>query len=247
MEARAAARAERGARMRIALIADLHGNWPATQALESDLSRRNVDMVYCLGDIVGKGPSSDRTFDWAVRNCDLILGGNWDYGIGYRQFAPDDYYWSQLGEERLAFLRGLPLEKTLDLSGRHIRLFHGRPIMKDLILAQHDAAMIEPLFTDCNGFPCGAVGYADAHRQALRAMNMGPFFNCGSVGNALGVPMCCYALLEGEEFDPQAPLEIRLITLPYDRVQALRDARAAAEVPRIDTYIREVETGKYSR
>jgi predicted phosphodiesterase len=83
--------------MRIALVADLHGNWPATQALERDLPRRQVDRVYCLGDVVGKGPSSDRTCDWAFANCDLILGGNWDYGVSYRQFAPDDFYWEQLG------------------------------------------------------------------------------------------------------------------------------------------------------
>ncbi|HNW85580.1 MAG TPA: metallophosphoesterase family protein [Candidatus Limiplasma sp.] len=233
--------------MQIALIADLHGNWPATQALERDLAQRRVDKLYCLGDIVGKGPSSDRTFDWAVANCDLILGGNWDYGVGYRQYAPDAYYWGQLGEKRLQTLRNLPLEKTLTLSGRHIRLFHGRPIMKTLILAQQDIAGIEPLFTDCNGFRCDVVGYADAHRQALRTLNPGLFFNCGSVGNALGTPVCCYAILEGAERDPDASLDIRLITRPYDRAKAVEDARVATQVPLIDTFIREVQTGQYSR
>ena len=233
--------------MQIALVADLHGNWPATQALERDLNSKNVDKIYCLGDIVGKGPSSDRTFDWAVANCDLILGGNWDYGLGYRQYAPDSYYWTQLGDKRLETLRSLPLEKTLSLSGRHIRLFHGRPIMKTLVLAQHDSASIEPLFTDCNGFPCDVVGYADAHRQAMRTLNPGLFFNCGSVGNALGKPLCCYAILAGDERDPAASLEIRLITLPYDRDRSVAEAQAAPEVPRIDTYNREVLTGKYSR
>ena len=233
--------------MQIALIADLHGNWPATQALERDLAHRGVDKLYCLGDIVGKGPSSDRTFDWAVANCDLILGGNWDYGVGYRQYAPDAYYWEQLGEKRLETLRNLPLEKTLSLSGRHIRLFHGRPIMKTLILAQQDTASIEPLFTDCNGFRCDVVGYADAHRQAMRTLNPGLFFNCGSVGNALGTPVCCYAILEGATRDPAAALEIRLVTLPYDRAQAIADAQAATRVPLIDTFIREVRTGQYSR
>ena len=31
--------------MRIALFADLHGNWPATQALERDLARRGADRL----------------------------------------------------------------------------------------------------------------------------------------------------------------------------------------------------------
>ena len=233
--------------MRIALFADLHGNWPATQALERDLARRKVDKLYCLGDLVGKGPSSDRTFDWAVANCDLILGGNWDFGVGYRQYAPDHYYWEQLGEKRLRFLRDLPLEKTLTLSGRRVRLFHGRPVMETLILAQHDAALIEPLFTDCNGMQCDAVGYADAHRQAMRTLNPGLFFNTGSVGNALGATFCCYAILEGEVDDATASLDVGMISVPYDRAAAVAQAQAATEVPRIDTFIRVVQTGRYSR
>ena len=40
--------------MRIALIADLHGNRPATLALDRDLDRMQPDRVLCLGDIVGK-------------------------------------------------------------------------------------------------------------------------------------------------------------------------------------------------
>lgn len=233
--------------MQIALVADFHGNWPATQALERDLKARKVDKVYCLGDLVGKGPDSARTFDWVVANCELVLGGNWDYGIGYRMFAPDGFYWEQLGEKRLAYLRNLPLEKTLSLSGRHIRLFHGRPVMRELVTAQSEAAQIEPFFTDCNGFACDVVGYADAHRQAMRTMNTGLFFNCGSVGNAMGVPICCYAVLAGEEHDPAASLDLRLITVPYDRAQTVRDAQAAPRVPRIETFIREVQTGIYSR
>ncbi|HPS82246.1 MAG TPA: hypothetical protein PLP25_10375, partial [Candidatus Limiplasma sp.] len=150
-------------------------------------------------------------------------------------------------EKRMETLRNLPLEKTLTLSGRRIRLFHGRPVMRTLVTAQHDAQTIDPFFTDCNGFRCDCVGYADAHRQALRMLTPGLFFNCGSVGNALGTPVCCYATLEGAERDPDASLDIRLITRPYDRAKAVEDARVATQVPLIDTFIREVQTGQYSR
>ena len=75
--------------MRIALVADLHGNRPATLALERDLARTQPDRVLCLGDIVGKGPSNDFTFDWAMQHCEIVLGGNWDFGVGKKQFSPD--------------------------------------------------------------------------------------------------------------------------------------------------------------
>ena len=86
---------------RIALIADLHGNLPAVEALEQDLKTRSVDEIWCLGDIVGKGPSSPDTFDWAMAHCSLILRGNWDEGVASRTFSRNDqFYYSQLGEKR---------------------------------------------------------------------------------------------------------------------------------------------------
>jgi len=233
--------------MRIAVIADLHGNRPATDALERDLGRTRPDKLYCLGDIVGKGPSSAYTFDWAMRRCDLVLGGNWDIFVGFKTFEPDFYYWEQLGEERLHALRELPLETTITLSGRRIRLFHGRPTMQHLIHAHDKKEEILPLFTDENGDECDVACYADAHRQSLRSLDDKIFFNCGSVGNALGRPECCYAMLEGGETDPAVPFTIQLIQLPYDREQAVRDAQAEPRVNRIDSFINEVRTGIYSR
>ena len=234
--------------MRIALLADLHGNWPATKALENDLRVQNADQIICLGDVVGKGPSSPETLDWARENCHLILGGNWDYGVGYRRFPGDQYYWDQLGEERLTFLRDLPKEHVLTLSGRRIRLFHGRPLMEELVTIRNDAEEIQPFFEDEAGVRFDVVGYGDAHRQALRTLTPGIFFNCGSVGNALGELRCCYALLEGNPEDPLAPFEIRFRSLTYDREEAIRQAKTALHhIPRIDCYIKELETGRYSR
>lgn len=233
--------------MRIALVADLHGNRPATLALERDLARMQPDRVLCLGDIVGKGPSNDFTFDWAMQHCEIVLGGNWDFGVGKKQFSPDQYYWNQLGTSRMERLCRLPLEYELVLSGRRIRLFHGRPLMEKLIPVQGDISLIEPFFLDGRGGRYDVVGYADAHRQGLRTVTPGVFFNTGSVGNAMGVPKCCYALLEGEEGTQPGPFEIRFRQLDYDREQAVRDALAAPQIPLISAYIHELKTGIYSR
>lgn len=230
--------------MRIALVADLHGNWPATQRLEKDLRDQGAERIICLGDLAGKGPCSHRTFDWAMANCDIILGGNWDYGLGCKRFPMDVFYWEQLGEKRLEILRNLPREHLLTFGSRRVRLFHGRPVMEDLITVRHKQEQIQLFFEDEEGGRFDVVGYADTHRQALRTLTPGLFFNCGSVGNALGEPNCCYALMEGtgaEDF------ELRFRSLEYDRRQAVADARITPDIPRIDTYIREIETGIYSR
>ena len=233
--------------MKIAFVADLHGNWPATCALEADLQKQKPDRIICLGDTVGKGPSNDKTFDWAMSRCDLIIGGNWDYGVGEQAFPNDAYYWDQLGQERLRILRQLPRESEMMLSGRRVRLMHGRPVMETLITVKHDLETIQAFFEDAQGRPFDVVLYADAHRQAMRTVNPGLFINTGSVGNAMGVTYCCYAIVEAEPGDQPAPFEVRLRQLPYDRQQAIRDAQAAPAVPRIETYINEIRTGVYSR
>ena len=233
--------------MRIALVADLHGNRPATEALERDLALTKPDRIVCLGDIVGKVPSNLFTYEWAFEHCQLVIGGNWDYGVGCRTFPRDHYYWDQLGPERLRCLRELPQETEFWFSGRRFRLFHGRPVMPELYTVADDRELLQSFLVDAKGVPYDGLLYADAHRQAMRTLSPGIIVNTGSVGNAMGVPKCCYALLEGEEGRIPAPLEVRLRQLDYDREQAVRDAEAADGLPIKEAYIREIQTGIYSR
>ena len=48
---------------RIALISDVHGNIPALEATLQDIKRRNAQRIFCLGDLVGKGPHSATAID----------------------------------------------------------------------------------------------------------------------------------------------------------------------------------------
>ncbi|MBR6525463.1 MAG: metallophosphoesterase family protein [Clostridia bacterium] len=231
--------------MKIAMVGDLHGNLPATQALDDDLRRRGIERIFCLGDMVGKGPSSPETLDWALARCEVILQGNWDSGIGFKEFPADEFYYRQLGEKRMQILRDLPAEHTCTLSGRKTRLLHGRPILPGAIQTYGDGDMLETLFLP----DYQAVGYADVHRQGLRVLkHKGLLFNTGSVGNAMGVNMVQYAIVECGSKTTD-PLDITMVTLPYDNERAAEDARKAGTqgLVNADLYIREVLTGYYSR
>lgn len=230
----------------IALVADLHGNLPAVEALERDLTARRIRRVWCLGDMVGKGPSSAETLDWAAARCEVMLQGNWDEGISRKLFANDAFYYAQLGERRMAMLRELPLEHICLCSGRRLRLLHGRPIMPAALGVQSDAAVFAPFFAP----DFDVVGYADAHRQGLRVLNEGILFNTGSVGNGLGVPMVQYAILRGEmDSDRPAPLDIAMVTRPYDRVRTIADTDDAERrgLRNAEPFRNEIRTGRYSR
>lgn len=42
--------------MRIAIISDIHANKQALEAILNDISKQNLDGLFCLGDLVGYGP-----------------------------------------------------------------------------------------------------------------------------------------------------------------------------------------------
>ena len=231
----------------IAVVADLHGNLPATMAVDQDLRARGIERIWCLGDVVGKGPSSTETFDWAVSRCEFILQGNWDDGIGRKLFPKDQFYYDQLGEARMRRLLDFPLEYTCWISGRKVRLFHGRPFMPEPYYVHADYELLAPYFEP----DYDVVGYADVHRQGMRVLGFkGLLFNTGSVGNGLGVPLAQYAILRGEVDgrDP-APFDIAMVTVPYDRDQAVRDTEAAERqgLHNAEAFRKEILTGVYAR
>src|ERR1700686_3780346 len=62
--------------MRILLIADIHGNWPALQAIDEPF-----DVCLCLGDLVDYGLDPAPCIDWVRRNCLHTVRGNHDHGV----------------------------------------------------------------------------------------------------------------------------------------------------------------------
>ncbi len=119
-----------GGRMdRLALISDIHGNMPALEAVLADVDRRGIRRVFCLGDLVGKGPHGDRVVDICRNRCERIIKGNWDEGATTTWDANAAIPWHQarLGPERIAFLKALPTTIDFSMSGRRIRLVHASP------------------------------------------------------------------------------------------------------------------------
>ena len=123
---------------RIVFLGDLHGNIVATEAMAKTIEKIAPDEVWFLGDAVGKGPSNRETCDWVKEHCDHFLKGNWDEWIiesylkredKHSRYATENrFYYEQLGEERLMWLRSLPYEDEILISGLRIRLIHGRPV-----------------------------------------------------------------------------------------------------------------------
>lgn len=88
---------------RVAIISDIHANLEALQAVLADIQAQGLDVIYCLGDIIGYGPNPRECID-ACLNFQLSLLGNHDNGA---LFDPDGF---SSGAERAIFWTRRQLE-----------------------------------------------------------------------------------------------------------------------------------------
>lgn len=66
---------------KIAIISDIHGNITALNAVLKDINKRNINRIFCLGDIITKCTHPDLVIDKIRKVCEVILIGNCDYSI----------------------------------------------------------------------------------------------------------------------------------------------------------------------
>jgi len=113
---------------RVALVADIHGNLAALEAVAADIRRRGVDRVLNLGDNLS-GPLLPRETALFLMGEDWIsLAGNHErqlltQGPGER-CASDEYAYSQLTSSEIKWLRTLPARTRLSPG---IFACHGTP------------------------------------------------------------------------------------------------------------------------
>ncbi|MCD8132104.1 MAG: metallophosphoesterase family protein [Lachnospiraceae bacterium] len=231
-------------RARILLLGDLHGNMTATMAMEQELKELSPDEVWFLGDAVGKGPENAEACDWVREHCQYFVGGNWDYGIAGDWEAA--FYKRQLGEERLKWLRELPMELELTVSGICFRVFHGRPVTPQF-QGFTDEEIISGYF-QANGKTYGGLISADTHRPYIRSLQAGYVINTGSVGNSHGVAKAHALLIEGvKDSVREAPVTFSILSVPYDNEAEAAVAMRYPDMPRQEAYISEIRTGVYSK
>ncbi len=238
---------------RVALISDIHGNVTALNEVFRDIADREVDRIVCLGDLVGKGPSSDAVVDVCRDRCELVIRGNWDDFIGNETSRPAlRWYQQQLGPDRLAYLADLPLSIDMAVSGKSVRLFHAsqesvhvRVLMSSS--KESHLAMFEPTALTGPGPSPDVVGYGDIHRAYMMSYGHRTLFNVGSVGNALDSTTAAYAIMEGEfgkNLEPSS-FSIQLVRVHYDIDTELAIARES-DMPHYEAYEHELRHGEYA-
>jgi len=114
--------------MRLAVVADIHGNLPALEAVLDDIRRRGADRTVNLGDCVS-GPLWPRaTMDLLDQLGLLTVRGNHDRWVAEtpreHMYASDAFAFDALTARQRAALGAFPVQCCLEQS---IAAVHGRP------------------------------------------------------------------------------------------------------------------------
>jgi putative phosphoesterase len=198
--------------MRLGVISDVHGNWPALQAVLEAVGPE-VDGWLCAGDLAGHLPFLDEVVG-AVRDLECpTVRGNHDAALLDGTDIPRSSAATQalrvqrelMSPATRAFLAALPLRIEAGAGTRRLVLFHGGP--NDPL----EERIAEP--TDAHwAWAAGRIvihGHAHAPRVARRGAGL--FVNPGSLGLPLdGDARACCAVL-----DPEAG-EVALQRVAYD-------------------------------
>ena len=126
--------------MRLGVMADVHGNLPALEAVLQDMHQHRVDQLVVAGDLIG-GPQPNGTVRLLrSRGAWLILGNTdrtlLDYMAGrvpaawrtHKQFALLRWSAGHVSAETLGILQSLPEQRVVDIPGTApIRVVHGSP------------------------------------------------------------------------------------------------------------------------
>ena len=179
-------------RLTIAVIADIHGNGPALEAVLEDLERVAPDEILVGGDLVGRGPEGSRV---VRRIADLgwpsVRGNHEDYLLDFRRkkvptewFETDEWAASrwmaeELGTEDADYIAALPFSMTSCLA-QEVRLVHGSPRSNNEGIGPWTAD--EELEEHLRSIEESVLVCGHTHRPLTRRLGPGLVVNVGSVG-----------------------------------------------------------------
>lgn len=219
--------------MRIAILADVHGNLPALEAVLADVEAQRVDRLIVNGDSVNRGPESVPVLRTLAQvKHDAVMGNHDDVMlmiVERRDVDLDPWYldpfWrsAKLAAEDvereglLDTIRAMPLTLRIEEAGApSLLISHGSPRhYREGIGPQTTPEVISEITQE---YPADVLVGSHTHRPYLASWGRYTVLNTGSVGTPFnGDPRAQYLVLtlRGGKWVP----EFRRV--PYDRGRAL--------------------------
>lgn len=180
--------------MKVALIGDVHGNYPALMAVLDHAESHGVETIWHVGDFVGYGAFPDQVVQHLRRTGALSIIGNYDRKVlkfkrkaakWRRTKRPEKYLafkwaYENLSPESREYLRTLSKQMRLTVEGFRILLVHGSPTsISEHLTPRTPEKRLRKLArkADADIVICG-----HSHHPFVRKVGKVWFINTGSVG-----------------------------------------------------------------
>lgn len=230
--------------MRVAALADVHGNAPALAAVLEEVERESPDLVVFCGDLTwGSLPQETLALVRGLRIPARFVRGNADRMVGVETEGRGPWMTAQHTAEDLAFLAGFEPTVSVDVDGLGPTCFsHGSPRSdEELVTERTSPERVRELM---NGVSERVVVTAHTHVSHDRRVDDIRLLNPGSVGLPYeGRPGAYWALVGTDvDFrrtdydldaavelmratdDPRAEVVVEMMLEPPSREEAIEDA-----------------------
>jgi putative phosphoesterase len=214
--------------MRVLVLADIHGNRAALDAI-----REPFDVCICVGDLVDYGPEPGPCIDWVRENAAHCVRGNHDHGVaqnvevqgagGFRYLTAVTRPISvaAINPDQRRYLADLPTSQMFTLGGKRFMLVHATPRDPMEEYAPSELNFWKPRLA---GLHIDYLLAGHTHQPYTLQVNGTLVVNPGSVGLSRdGDPRTSYAIIDGDE--------VQLKRVEYDverTVQAVEAVTADA-------------------
>lgn len=244
--------------MRIALISDIHANLFALNAVLADIDQQDLDLVYCLGDLVSYAPYPNEVIQIIRERKIPTIAGNHDEFIGLSPHGKDLYqvvagqkdgevskaYTNQiLSSEGRMFLNQLPRHFKIEFKHQKetftFLMVHGSPRkINEYIFEDHDQRdLLNMMQTE----HASIMAFGHTHKPFHRILqdedgNHYHAINTGSVGKPKdGDPRACYVIVEIPlitNMKTSKNIKVEFIRIPYD-VESIAQQIEESPLPNI--------------
>ena len=187
--------------MKIILLGDVHGNFPALEAVLEDGRKRGGEVVINTGDYVGQGPFPDETVSLLSSVESVAVAGNFDRNVlrakrGKTGEKAELHLWNRerLSRESRKYLKNLPRTRKFLLAGKKFLLTHGSP--EDIEENVGPDTPDERLSEIARMAGCDIVLTGHTHAPLSKKVSDTWFINPGTAGRPQGNDLrACYAML----------------------------------------------------
>lgn len=246
---------------KIAILADVHGNQTALEAVIDDALHEKVTDFWFLGDLIMPGPGSGQLISLLQKlTVSAWIKGNWEdcflegvYGQ-IDESNPCDIYmarlahyqYEHLSSDDILFIKQLPLQQECHVNGLTISLSHNLPHKNygPELMPASQQEQFDALFQHSEDIAI----YAHVHHPQLRYSSHDQLIiNPGSIGQPFANwpklrtdLRAQYALLE---IDDVGLANVQFKKVRYDTQLELQRA-TQANLPYLELYQEQLETGK---